>query len=103
MIHVIATIELRPHTRADFLREFSRLRPKVLAEDGCLEYGAAVDVDSGLGAQGVVRRDAVVIVEKWSSLDALRAHLKAPHMGPYRDAVKGFVVKTALQVLEPAD
>ncbi len=102
MIHVIATIELHPGTRELFLNEFNQLVPKVQAEDGCIEYGGAIDLPSGLSAQIPVRPDVVTIVEKWSSLDALVAHLAASHMKAYRERVKTFVVRTTLQVLAPA-
>ena len=102
MIHVIATIELKPGTRDDFLAEFHRLVPLVLAEVGCLDYGPTADVASGLSAQGPVRPDVVTVVERWSSLDHLRDHLAAPHMASYREKVKDFVVGTTLAILEPA-
>jgi quinol monooxygenase YgiN len=102
MIHVIATVELHEGKRAAFLEEFHRLVPLVHAEDGCLEYGPTVDVASGLGAQGPVRDDVVVIIEKWQSLDALRAHTAAPHMAEYRVRIKELVKSVKLQVLEPA-
>jgi quinol monooxygenase YgiN len=103
MIHVIATVELRPGTRDRFLTEFSRIRPQVQAENGCIEYGAAVDLASGVGAQPPLRPDTVIIVERWTNLRALESHLAAPHMGPYRDRVKDFAVKATIQVLEPVD
>ena len=102
MIHVIATIELADGTRDAFLAEFHRLVPDVRAEAGCLEYGPAVDVETGLSAQPPARPNVVTVVEKWESLDALRAHLQAPHMVAYRPRVKAFVVKTTLHVLQPA-
>ncbi|MFO0903429.1 MAG: putative quinol monooxygenase [Pirellulales bacterium] len=102
MIHVIATIELHPGRRDDFLREFHRIVPPVLAEQGCLEYGPTVDVDTGLSAQLPLRANVVTIVEKWESLEALKAHLVAPHMVEYRPRVKDMVIRTTLQVLEPA-
>ena len=102
MIHVIATIELHPGRREDFLREFHRIVPPVLAEQGCLEYGPTVDVDTGLSAKLPLRADVVTIVEKWASLEALKAHLVAPHMVEYRPRVKDMVIRTTLQVLEPA-
>ena len=101
MIHVIATIELKPGSREPFLVEFHRLVPSVLAEVGCLDYGPTADVASGFSAQGPVRPDVVTVVERWSSLDHLRAHLAAPHMADYRDRVKDFVVGTTLLILEP--
>ena len=102
MIHVVATIELQPGTREAFLGEFRHLVPEVRAEAGCLEYGAAVDVASGLGPQSALRPDVVVVIEKWSDLAALRAHAGAPHMAAYRARVRDWVVRTTLQVLEPA-
>lgn len=102
MIHVIATIEVVPGQREAFLKEFRRLTPLVRAEAGCLEYGPTVDVASGLAAQGAVRENVAVIVERWESLDALRTHLVAPHMQEYRERVKDLVVRVQLQVLEPA-
>ncbi len=102
MIHVIATIELNPGAREAFLAEFHKLIPHVIAEDGCIEYGPTVDVASGLGAQPPLREDVVTIIEKWASLEHLKAHLVAPHMTPYREAVKALVIGTKLSVLEPA-
>ena len=101
MIHVIATIEIAPGKREAFLAEFRRVVPLVRAEAGCLEYGPAVDVASGLAGQGPPRADVVTVVEKWESLDALRAHLGAPHMLEYRGRVKDLVAGVRLQVLQP--
>lgn len=102
MVHVVATIELRPGVRTRFLGEFQLVVPAVQAEDGCLEYGAAVDVPTGLPVQPPVRDHVVVVVEKWRDLPALQAHLAAPHMTAYRARVKDLVISTTLQVLEPA-
>ena len=101
MIHVIATVELALGRREAFLAEFRRLVPLVRAEAGCLEYGPTVDVPSGLAAQAAPREDVVTVVEKWESLDALRAHVGAPHMLEYRERVKGMVAGVKLQVLQP--
>ncbi len=102
MIHVIATVEVAEGKREALLAEFHRLVPLVRAEAGCLEYGPAVDVDSGMALQGAVRPNVVTVVEKWESLDALRAHSAAPHMQEYRGRVKDLVASVRLQVLEPA-
>ena len=48
------------------------------------------------------RPDVVMVVEKWVSLDALQAHLKAPHMADYRQRVSSFVKHVSLQILQPA-
>jgi quinol monooxygenase YgiN len=102
MIHVIATIELADGGREAFLKEFRALVPKVRAEAGCLEYGPTVDAVSGIAAQAAPRPNVVTVVEKWSDLLSLQAHLVAPHMQEYRPRVKHLVRSTTLQVLEPA-
>src|SRR6266404_1587455 len=102
MIHVIATIEVAPGNREDLLAEFRRLVPLVRAEAGCIEYGPAVDVPVSLAMPTPVRDNTVVVVEKWESLDALRAHMGAAHMQEYRSRVKDLVVKVQLQILQPA-
>ena len=102
MIHVIATIEVTPGRRDAFLAEFHRLVPLVRAEAGCQEYGPAVDLPADIATQAPPRPDVVIVVEKWDSLDALKAHLAAPHMTEYRGRVKDLVVSARLQILQPA-
>lgn len=101
MIHVIATIELAPGTRERFLEAFHDNVPNVLAEDGCHEYGPAVDIPTGISAQVPIRANVVTVVEKWRDVDALKAHLAAPHMAAYRERVKDFVKGVTLQVMQP--
>ena len=103
LIHVIAAIELHPGTRDRFLREFARLEPEVHAEVGCIEYGAAVDLVSGVPGQVPIRPDVVTVVEKWSSIETLGAHGAAPHMQAYRERVRDFVIRVTLQVLAPVN
>jgi quinol monooxygenase YgiN len=102
MIHVIATIELHPGRREDFLGEFRKIVPQVLAEDGCLEYGPAIDVPTDIAAQHPVREDVVTVVEKWAGLEHLQRHLAAPHMQEYRTRVGAMVARTTLVILSPA-
>ena len=101
MIHVIATIELKPGRRDDYLKILSQNVPKVRAEDGCLAYEPAVDIDSGLPVAGDIRDHVVTIIEAWESLEALHAHLKTEHMAAYRAAVQDYVAGLSVQVLKP--
>jgi quinol monooxygenase YgiN len=102
MIHVLASIEVVPGCRDEFIQVFQSNVPAVLAEAGCLGYEPTVDVDSGLPVQEAQRENVVTIVEKWESLDYLHAHLKAPHMLAYKEQVKDMVKNVSLQVLTPA-
>ena len=89
MIHVVAIITAKPGQRTAILSNFAANRPAVLAEAGCIEYGAAVDVENmGTAAYGP---DAFVVIEKWESEDALKAHAAAPHMAAYGAKVKDLV------------
>ncbi|MBX7167355.1 MAG: antibiotic biosynthesis monooxygenase [Pirellulales bacterium] len=103
MIHVLATIELNPGVRAQFLDEFRRLVPSVLAEEGCIEYGPAIEIATSIPGTPPPRDDVVMVVEKWATIAALEAHLVAPHMNDYRGQVKSLVKATRLQVLESAE
>lgn len=99
MIHVIASIRVKSDSVRRFLEVFNANVPAVRAEAGCIEYRPAVDVASGLAAQRL-EPDLVTIIEKWDSLEALRAHLAAPHMATYREKVKDLVVNVTLKVLQ---
>jgi quinol monooxygenase YgiN len=102
MVHVIATITAQPGRRDELLAEFRKLVPQVHAEAGCIEYGPAVDVDSGLDAQQRVGDDSFLVIEKWENLQHLHDHLAAPHMAEYRETVKDLVSSVTLNVLQNA-
>ncbi len=101
MIHVHDSIELHPERKEEFLAEFRKLVPLVLAEDGCLDYGPTVDLQTAIPAQPPVRENVVVVVEKWESTEALEAHLMAPHMMDFRSRVGDAIVNMDLHVLQP--
>jgi len=102
MIYVIATIEIAPGKREEFLAHFRAIVPLVRAEEGCIEYGPAVDVETNIPAQGDLRENVVTVMEKWESIDHLEAHLVAPHMNEYRSKVKPIVAGSKLQILTHA-
>ena len=99
MIHVLAIITTKPGQREAVLKAFKANVPAVLAEAGCIEYGPAVDVD---GADPAFGPDTFVVVEKWESMAALKAHAVAPHMIAYGATTKDLVAKRAVHVLTDA-
>ena len=101
MIHVVAIITAKPGQREALLKEFRALLPAVRAETGCIEYGPAVDADMG-GFQTKVGADSYVVVEKWESLDTLKAHAAAPHMAAYGAKTKDMIASRVIHVLSPA-
>ncbi|MGE5523274.1 MAG: putative quinol monooxygenase, partial [Rhodospirillaceae bacterium] len=65
MIHVIAVITAKPGAREKVLEAFRANMPTCRAEDGCIEYGPAIDAE-GLGSvQTRFGPDTFVVVEKW--------------------------------------
>lgn len=102
MIFVIAEIELAEGKQAEFLEAFHQLVPLVLEEEGCIEYGPAIDEETDIPVQVINGSQIVTVMEKWESVDALKAHLSAPHMLTYREQVADLVKGTVLKVLKPA-
>lgn len=100
MVYVIATITVVDGQRDEFLTAFRELMPKVHAEDGCKLYVPATDVETTLA--GEPRPEVVTVLERWASLDALEAHLMAPHMMEYREIVKDIVRDISLAVMQDA-
>lgn len=101
MIHVIATIKIAPGKRQEFLGHFNANVPDVLAEQGCIEYMPAIDAATDISVQSTDENE-VIVIEKWESLEALNAHLVAPHMQTYKEKVTGLVAGLTLRVLEKA-
>ena len=102
MIHVIALITAKPGQRARILEAFRANVPAVRAEKGCIEYGAALDADPALPFQTRFGADTFVVVEKWESMDALKAHAAAPHMAAYGAKTKEFIASRVIHILSPA-
>jgi len=101
MIHVLAIITTKPGMRDQILGHFRANVPAVKAEKGCIEYAAAVDAD-GMGSfQTKFGPDTFVVVEKWESTDALKAHSAAPHMAAYAAKTREHIASRVIHVLSP--
>ena len=101
MINVIASIRVKAGRVSEFLEVFKANVPNVIREKGCIEYFPAVDIAADLPPQRV-DENVVTIIERWESLEALRAHLITPHMLAHREKVKDMVEDTSLKVLKQA-
>ncbi|HEY5896714.1 MAG TPA: putative quinol monooxygenase [Burkholderiales bacterium] len=99
MVHVIAVITAKPGKREELLGHFRANVAAVRAEQGCIEYGAAVDAPESQAKYGP---DTIVIIEKWQSMEALQAHGRAPHMATWRANTKDLLAERAVHILSPA-
>ncbi len=101
MIHVVAVITAKSGLREQILEAFHANVPTVHAEKGCIEYGSTVDAD---GAGAILTKfgpDTFVVIEKWESLDALRAHGASPHMAAYAAKTRDMIASRVIHVLQP--
>jgi len=100
-VHVVAVITAKPGMRAQILEAFRANVPAVRAEQGCIEYQATVDTDGAGPIQTKFGDETFVVVEKWESLDALKAHAASPHMAAYGAKVKDMIASRVIHVLSP--
>jgi quinol monooxygenase YgiN len=101
MIHVIAVITAQPGKREQILQHFRANVPNVLAEPGCLEYGAAVDAHDALPVQTKWGAETFLVIEKWDSMQALKAHAAAPHMAAYAAKTRELIASRVIHILTP--
>jgi quinol monooxygenase YgiN len=101
MIHVVAIITAKSGMRDKILEAFHANIPAVHAEKGCIEYGPAVDAEGAGGIQTKFGPDTFVVLEKWESLDALKAHAASPHMAAYAAKTRDMIASRVIHVLQP--
>jgi quinol monooxygenase YgiN len=101
MIHVIAVITAKPGMRASILQAFHDNLPTVKAERGCIEYGAVIDAEKALAFQTKYGPDTFVAIEKWESMDAVKAHAASAHMVAYAAKTKEMIASRLVHILSP--
>jgi len=102
MIHIVAVITTKPGMRQQVLDAFHANIPAVHAEQGCIEYGPAVDAEGAGSFQAKFGPDTFVVLEKWESLEALGAHARSPHMAAYAAKTRDMIASRTIHVLSPA-
>jgi quinol monooxygenase YgiN len=102
MVHVIAVVAAKPGKREEILKHFRANVPAVKAEKGCIEYGPVVDAENALGFQTKIGPDTFMVVEKWETMETLKAHAAAPHMAAYAAKVKELIATRTIHILQGA-
>lgn len=102
MIHVAAIITTKPGQRDAVLALFKANMPAVHAEDGCIEYVPVIDTPGMGSIQAKLGEDGFMVVEKWASAEALKAHAGSPHMAAYGAKTKDMIASRVIHVLSPA-
>lgn len=99
MVHVLAYITAKPGCREQMLAFFKANMPAVHAEAGCIEYFPVIDFENAGSAQTPLGENTFVVIEKWESLEHLRAHAAAPHMSAYAANVRDLLASRVIHVL----
>jgi quinol monooxygenase YgiN len=99
IVHVVAVLTAKPGRRSEVLAQFHGIVPTVLSEDGCIAYEATIDTKNGSATQVEFGADTFVVIEKWASLTALRAHSESRHMAAFADRTKDMMATRTVHIL----
>jgi quinol monooxygenase YgiN len=101
MIHVVAIITAKPGQRNAILEAFRANVPAVHAEAGCIEYGPAIDAEGAGSFQTKFGPETFLVIEKWETMDHLKAHGASPHMAAYAAKTKDLIASRVIHILSP--
>lgn len=99
MIHVVAIITAKPGKRDELLEAFSKVVPLVHEEKGCIEYQPVTDAENAGASQDRLGPDSYAVIEKWETVDDLKAHSASTHMAEYGKSVAELVAGRTVHVL----
>ena len=80
MIYSIVTMIIKKGKMEEFLTECRKIRPLVLAEEGCLMYDYTREIDTDSNRQEPVNPDRITLYEKWATQEALDFHNSMDYM-----------------------
>ncbi|MGQ7848428.1 putative quinol monooxygenase [Granulosicoccus sp. 3-233] len=100
MIHVVAILTAKPGKGPELLEAIAKVVPQVHAEKGCIEYQPVTDAENAGASQDKVGPDSLVVIEKWDTLDDLKAHSASAHMAAFGKSVADIMVGKTVHVLD---
>ena len=93
MIYVVATLMVKPETRAEFIAAATACIKETRKETGCLAYDLH---------ESVTDPAKMVFVEQWENAEALVPHRTAEHMKAFgRVAVKCLASPPKIEIITP--
>ena len=100
MINVIAVITTQPGKRAEVLAAFAEIIPLVHDEKGCIEYQPVTDMEGASTSQALLGADTYMVIEKWDSMEDLRAHAASDHIAAFQQKVGHLVASRKIHILD---
>ena len=93
MIYVVATLTIKPETRADFIAAATACIQETRKEPGNIAYDLH---------ESVTDHSKMVFVEQWENMEALGPHRAAEHSKAFgRVVVKCFAAPPRIEVITP--
>ncbi len=99
MIHVVAILTAKPGKGAELLAALGKVVPQVHAETGCIEYQPVTDAENAGASQSKIGPDSLVVIEKWATMDDLKAHSASAHMAEFGKAAADLIAGRTIHVL----
>ena len=100
-VYVLCRFDLKPDADiADYTGRTLAVVPTVRAEDGCRMYTLLKDAKTDWDKPMRFGKRTMWMLEKWDSIDALKAHLDTPHMKAFGPTVRPMRTASTFHVLE---
>lgn len=100
-VWVLCRFDLKPDADIEAYKRLTLdVVPKVRAEDGCRLYTLLQDSSADWDKPMRFGERTMWMVERWDSVDALKAHLEAPHMKAFGPAARAMRSGGTFHVLE---
>jgi quinol monooxygenase YgiN len=90
VIYVVAQLTLKPGMAEKAATAARLVVAGTVKEDGCISYEAHLSVSDPTH---------MVIVERWTSREALQRHMDTPHLKAWRAAGAEFVVGRKVEII----
>ena len=100
-VWVLCRFDLKPEAdKAAYVAQTKAILGAVRAEAGCLEYRLLGDCATDWDKPQRFGERTLWMVEKWASVNSLKAHLQTPHMKAFGPKVSGMRSGSTFHVLE---
>ena len=100
-VYVLCRFDLKPDADvSDYVSRTLSVVPAVLAENGCQMYTLLKDADTDWEKPMRFGERTLWMIEKWDSIEALKAHLDAPHMKAFGPTVRPMRSSGTFHVLQ---
>ncbi len=83
MVYVVVSVRVKEDKLKDYIDLLKGAATTVRKEKGCIQYAPTVDLETGGVLPQTMDKNTVMLLEKWESMEALKAHLATPHMAEY--------------------